>query len=81
MKYRKKPIELEAFQWNGSLLSLPGWALNAAKCKHDSESLFINTLEGEMECRLKDWLIQGIKGEIYPCKPDIFDATYTKVEV
>jgi hypothetical protein len=40
------------------------------------ESLFIETLEGRMEARVGDWIITGIKGERYPCKPEIFEATY-----
>ena len=41
-------------------------------------SLFINTLEGRLEVSLYDWIIKGVAGEIYPCKPDIFEATYTE---
>ena len=45
-----------------------------------TSELYIQTLEGEMKVDLKDYIIQGIKGELYPCKPDIFEATYDKVE-
>lgn len=46
----------------------------------DGEDLWIGTLEGNMVCSRGDWIIRGIKGEIYPCKPDIFAATYDAVE-
>lgn len=45
-----------------------------------SETLKINTLEGIMECSLNDYIIKGIRGEFYPCKPDIFKKTYDEVE-
>jgi hypothetical protein len=45
-----------------------------------TERFYIGTLEGTHEVRFGDWIIQGIKGELYPCKPDIFDATYEAVE-
>lgn len=48
--------------------------------RRDGEDLLIGTLEGEMCARPGDWIIRGIKGEIYPCKPDIFAATYEQVE-
>lgn len=84
MKYRKKPIEIEAFQWTGDQHQKedPIWILAAIddgtvwiKYPH----LFIETLEGIMKADAKDWIIKGISGEIYPCKPDIFEATYDKV--
>ena len=46
----------------------------------DTQGLFISTLEGEMTVSIGDWIIKGIKGEIYPCKPDIFEATYEPVK-
>ncbi len=48
--------------------------------KISREGLKIKTLEGEMTADINDWVIKGIKGEFYPCKPDIFEATYEKVE-
>lgn len=96
MKYRKKPVVIEAFQmtkerrWDNS--DWPVW-LHQAWQKEPSEkgALFINpncdeneelciyTLEGDHDVNWGDFIIQGIKGEIYPCKPDIFEATYEKV--
>jgi len=43
--------------------------------------ILIATLEGVMQAKLGDWIIKGVQGEFYPCKPDIFEATYEKVEV
>ena len=74
MKFRKKPVIVEAFQFNGELkgplLRHPG---NESKA-------YIETLEGRMFVGKGDWIIQGVKGEFYPCKPDIFEATYELVE-
>lgn len=92
-KYRKKPIIIEAFQmtterrWDNS--DWPQWLHRAWNlevhenralfCKDEGTDLFINTLEGEYKVTFGDYIIQGIAGEIYPCKPDIFKATYEKV--
>lgn len=84
MKYRKKPIEIEAVQFTDAascdavteFLGGP-MAINTHYWKSNTlEGGFIKTLEGEMEYLPGDWIIKGIKGEFYPCKPDIFDATY-----
>lgn len=77
MKFRKKPVEVEAWQWQGQgPTDRPQW-VNSAKCYLTYDrALVIPTLEGEMEASYGDWIIQGIKGEVYPCKPDIFAATY-----
>ena len=91
-KYRKKPVVIEAFQmtqarrWDN--VDWPGW-LNAAWQKGAGETgslwcdtdpphtfLHIATLEGVMNVDWNDWIIRGDKGELYPCKPDIFEATY-----
>ena len=48
--------------------------------REPGEGLYVHTLEGEHRVRCNDWIIQGVKGEIYPCKPDIFEATYEEVE-
>lgn len=49
-------------------------------CKYRGGSFYIQTLEGEMEASAGDWIIRGVKGELYPCKEDIFAATYEPVE-
>lgn len=86
MKYRKKPVIIEAIQWNGiafALGEMPDWfrdAITKGQIKRNDDKLLIETLEGSLYANPNDWIIQGIKGEIYPCKPDIFEATYEKVE-
>lgn len=84
-KYRKKPIVVEAVQYLG-YESLPEIAqfmkdeYLRVLFKPVSEQLIIPTLEGDHEANVGDWIIKGIKGEFYPCKPDIFEQTYEKVE-
>ena len=77
MKYRKKPVVIEAWQWLPHLEEhpAPAWL---AESHHwfDNKNLMIGTLEGTMRADPGDWIIKGVKGEIYPCKPDIFAATY-----
>lgn len=87
--YRKKPIVIEAWHFtaaNASSGEKPFWLLSAL---HDGRVFAqggkeryctIRTLEGEMRASLNDWIIRGVQGEIYPCKPDIFAATYEMVE-
>lgn len=92
MKYRKKPVVIEAFQmtkerrWNN--VDWPTWlnvAWNAKPsegamwCEDGGEQLYCGTLEGVHEITFGDYIIQGVAGEIYPCKPDIFKATYEPV--
>ena len=80
-KYRKKPVVISAFQWGVD--EVPGWWFaRSASFLVDVQtgSVFIPTLEGTHEAKLKDFIIMGICEELYPCKPDIFEATYEKVE-
>jgi hypothetical protein len=81
-KFRKKPVVIEAVQWTGDNLMEVFALTNAQELGEDfiSDDLTIPTLEGEMTARKGDYIIKGIKGEIYPCKPDIFEATYELVE-
>jgi hypothetical protein len=112
-RYRKKPVEIEAIRWEGSVIGLtngdgpfpptaenpapanlrlemPEW-MPPARVVHEIDTvvdvapgsvvrqgdyLFIGTLEGTHRADPGDWIIRGIKGELYPCKPDIFAATY-----
>jgi hypothetical protein len=87
MKYRKKPVVIEAIQWTGEnlkeIIDLIGLHPSALKWTWEqyeevvrSEGLKIFTLEGTHMANVGDWIIKGIKGEAYPCKPDIFAATY-----
>lgn len=81
-KYRKKPVVIEAVQWDGvGLQDPPDWVRMALKLgimdrAGDGNGLVIETLEGQMKVSPDDWIIRGVKGELYPCKPDIFAATY-----
>ena len=99
MKYRKKPVEIEAFQitkrtrrdnrdWPEWLNK--AWNLDPRKDvgavspqnwpdSNGMDKIVINTLEGQMTVDWDDWIIQGVEGELYPCKPGIFAKTYEKV--
>ncbi|KUP22405.1 hypothetical protein AWJ19_27695 [Paenibacillus sp. DMB5] len=78
MKYRKKPVVIEAWQ-NADDTGWPDWLDDADAGREPGGVILINTLEGVMRADLGDWIIRGIKGEVYPCKPDIFEATYEPV--
>lgn len=86
MKYRKKPVVIEALQFDGSHTSADSIIKTypeVAKAYNPSgylDALLIKTLEGTMRADGGDWIIKGVKGELYPCKPDIFAATYDAVE-
>lgn len=80
MKYRKKPVVIDAVQWNGVLQTAIDFVESEFSIDDATHSLYILTLEGEMEARIGDWIIRGVQGEHYPCKPDIFEATYEPVE-
>ena len=80
MKFRKKPVVIEAFRWN--IDEVPQWwyGYKGISVNTHTGSAFIPTLEGEHEAKIGDFIIQGVKGKLYLCKPDIFDMTYEKVE-
>lgn len=79
MKFRKKPVVIEAVQWTGKnaseVCSFMGGVMGTTEHKVE-----IDTLEGRMHASIGDWIIRGVKGELYPCKPDIFAATYEPAE-
>lgn len=92
MKYRKKPVTIEAVQWTGinleEIKSFVGkdleydiidtaWKVGKGAPK---VSMKIKTLEGTMEASIGDFIIKGVNSEYYPCKPDIFEKTYDAVE-
>lgn len=87
MKYRKKPVVIDAFLWEpGVCFPAPAFDELHAKAKvigytatPENHYLAIETLEGQMRANPGDWIIRGVKGEFYPCKPDIFEATYDPV--
>jgi hypothetical protein len=85
-EYRKKPVVIEAYQHfteePGHTKAYPKWlfdALTDGTLYEDADGLHIKTLEGPLHVSHEDWIIRGVKGELYPCKPDIFAATYDKV--
>jgi len=78
MKFIKKPIVIEAFQF-GTSMDCPQWFIekyNSGDIYIREDFCYIKTLEGKMKANKGDWIIQGVNGEIYPCKPDIFEKTY-----
>jgi hypothetical protein len=82
MKYRKKPVVIEAIQYNGTTDSRSEICAFMGLERitfSDTQGVFIPTLEGVMTASIGDWIIKGVKGEFYPCKPDIFAATYEPV--
>ena len=82
--YRKKPIEIDAEQWfKGKEVDGVVWkALTIKRMFIDDEVVskpVIETLEGDMQVSDGDWIITGVNGEKYPCKPDIFEKTYEEI--
>jgi len=87
-KWKKKPVVIEAFLWTGGIEQTedPQWIIDAMEngtvgfvdSGTPNIKLTIKTLEGVMEANQGDYIIQGVKGELYPCKPDIFEMTYDK---
>lgn len=87
-KFRKRPVVIEAFQWTGGpdQTEEPEWIVSAM-VRGDASiektpagvEMRIETLEGTLIANAGNWIIKGVKGEIYPCKPDIFAATYEPV--
>lgn len=88
-KYRKMPVVIDAFKWTGghSQTEDPEWIVEAYQSMKvwfvnegtENVAMRINTLEGVMTAQQGDYIIRGIQGEIYPCKPEIFEATYEKL--
>jgi hypothetical protein len=77
-KFRKRPVVIDAVQYRAG--ECPGELADdviAGRVEHKEDGcMLIKTLEGEMRADPGDWIIRGVKGELYPCKPDIFAATY-----
>lgn len=76
MNYRKKPVVIQAVQWDGTNASDMREFITCEYHLENCEFLIIPTLEGNMTASPGDWIIKGVKGEFYPCKPDIFETTY-----
>jgi hypothetical protein len=85
-KFRKKPVVIEAIQYDGTensvveILQMKETISSARSIRVDAGDLLIHTLEGVMRADKDDWVIKGVNGELYPCKPDIFDKTYEPAE-
>lgn len=89
-KYRKKPVEIEAVQYTGTNdIEIGKWSdvivysspvLEPTNLNPTGNYLQINTLEGVMRAIVNGYIIKGVKGEYYPCKPDIFNLTYEEVK-
>ena len=85
--YRKKPVEIKACQFyvqspevgGMSALDIVEWIGEGARFEFDETAIMIETLEGTMRADEGDWIIKGVEGEFYPCKPNIFEATYEAV--
>ena len=85
MKFKKKPVVIEAIQYTGhkSYKEMLGhWddSFDDKTSVEDLDGFFIETLEGKHRVSINDWIIRGVKGEFYPCKPDIFEMTYEKAD-
>ncbi len=86
MKFRKKPVVIEAIQFTGPesfarmMNAWMGPFDSVVDGEGDKENFFIETLEGNHCANIGDWIIKGVKGEFYPCKPDIFEMTYDRVD-
>lgn len=80
----KKPVEIQAVQWTGNnydeVCNFVGLAALDYFWKFEKPRLVIRTLEGDHYASINDWIIRGVKGEFYPCKPDIFEQTYEEVK-
>ena len=77
--YVKKPVVIEACQWTGdNVEEIKKFVEPIAEYLEDVQAILIHTLEGDMTAEINDYIIKGIKGEFYPCKPDIFKETYSE---
>ena len=83
LRWRKKPVEIDAYL-HDLCNEIPDWLAEASKDNRaaflSDNTIAIHTLEGTMRAEVGDWIIRGVKGELYPCKPDIFAATYDPVD-
>lgn len=90
-RYRKRPVEVDAIQWTGeNIVDVMGFMhpqqpvhvnnLSHMRFTNADDLVGIETLEGLMVANKGDWIIRGVQGEFYPCKPDIFAATYEPAE-
>lgn len=81
MKARKKPVEVEVMQWLGkNFIEIDDFITSDHETYPKDGILIINMLEGRMQAINGDYIIKGVHGEFYPCKPDIFEKTYDIIE-
>lgn len=81
-KYKKKPVVIEAIKYDGtheSFCEIQEWCSTIDVTPYRDRKLRIPTLEGFHDASIGDWIIKGVKGEFYPCKPDIFEMTYDEI--
>ena len=85
MKYRKKTLVVEAFQYDDSH-EIPDWGADEFRkgtlfhlCVYPF-ALYVKTLDGDIRISVGDYIIKGVHGELYPCKPDVFEKTYEKAD-
>lgn len=80
-RFRKRPVDVDALLWTGdNYAELVEWAGDGiSQFGHTDKGLIVRTLEGDMLVSVGDWIIRGIAGEFYPCRPDIFEQTYEAV--
>lgn len=78
-RFRKRPVEIDAVPWTGLNLAEVEAFVGRRLLVDETQCLAIETLEGILAASVGDWVIRGVKGEYYPCKPDIFAATYEEV--
>lgn len=77
VKYRKKPVVIDAIHFNGILTNgITHFLAGNSFIYQEEKGITLPTLEGEMLVSPGDWIIRGVVGEVYPCKPDIFEMTY-----
>jgi len=87
IKFKKRPVIIEAIQWNVTMSAWQG-IMNMGLAQNGwkpgmlaSDTFYIVTREGDELVSQGDWVIKGVGGELYPCKPDIFDAIYEEVKL
>ena len=81
MKFRTKPCEIEAVQWTGqNIKEIMQFTLDTDNVRIEDGELVVSTLEGDMKASVGDYIIKGLRGEYYPCKPDVFCKKYEPCE-
>jgi len=79
-KFRKKPVVVEAYQWHKNMGESEGVYQNPNSNPMLVGTYYVRTVNGYVPIQDNEWIIRGVKGEFYPCKPDIFEQTYEEVK-